>query len=249
MAVNNCTALIPYVPPEVALGLQPPALKAPFVSPMSKSLNDALTNHVYSFLGPEDLSAITAAGRAHSAFARRSNQWRAQCQTRLNIGNREPMDFLPVGCPSYIAGARIATPKVYDASVYQRLLGASVGAVPPIPPEISLDRRNDPDRCGPGTIGRNYTWIWFPETVNFAGENIPVTIENLPLIFAYPRIGHPSKYNYIWESIREQHGEARSPSRWVCIRDEVIARSRTYDEQLAAAKAAGALPTSLQERL
>src|SRR5580658_635944 len=113
MSVNTCTALIPYKSTEETLGL---AMPQPLKSPSGKTLSTTLLNGVLEYIGPKDLESFTLASKACCAFARATNQWKRQCQIRLNIPfSVEPLDFLPAGCPSYKEGARLAAaPRVLD---------------------------------------------------------------------------------------------------------------------------------------
>jgi len=54
---------------------------------------------------------------------------------------------------------------------------------------------------------------------------IPFTINNIRTLFKNPKNGTPSNY-YISPEVSQQHGNARIPAGWICMRREVIGRGQ-----------------------
>ncbi|HSW87153.1 MAG TPA: F-box protein [Rhabdochlamydiaceae bacterium] len=138
-----------------------------FASPVARLCNDAFSN-VLSFFGPKELALLEKVCTSWKTFIGATDQWKKHCQHRLNIpAHLDPKSFLREGW-NYKKGALFASPKVFDGRMYEYFLEADIGPVPPIPEEISLERRDEPDPCDPTeTIGRNYTWIYCPEGFTF----------------------------------------------------------------------------------
>lgn len=139
---------------------------APFPSPDVRLLRNDEFSLVLSFLKPEELECIERVCKSWKQFIEKTGQWKRHCQYQLNIpADIDPKSVLPDGW-DYKKGCLLASPKVFDERIYQYYLGASVGQVPPIPEEISLTRRNEPDPCDPTkTIGQNYTWFYCPRDI------------------------------------------------------------------------------------
>lgn len=78
---------------------------------------------------------------------------------------------------------------------------------------------------------------------------IPVTINNIEELFKRPKIGNPSKYDYVWNKIIEQHGNKRIPAGWICMRRNVIGRNLSFAQQQALANEKGVIISQLGHRI
>jgi hypothetical protein len=78
---------------------------------------------------------------------------------------------------------------------------------------------------------------------------VPNTINNLGVLFKYPKYGHPSTYDSIWEPISAQHGNKRIPQGRICMREDVIGKNLTFAQQQAAAKKVGVIIPQLGHRI
>lgn len=104
------------------------------------------------------------------------------------------------------------------------------------------------------TIGGNFIWIYLPPEVEIpierlaaqelrteeedivSTEKVPVTIKNLPKLFANPKEGHPaiSIYGHIdhtVDCVMAQHGDTNILGGWVCMRKEVVDKMVRLENQ------------------
>jgi hypothetical protein len=78
---------------------------------------------------------------------------------------------------------------------------------------------------------------------------VPNTINNLGVLFKHPKNGSPSAYGWVLDSISKQHGNKRIPQGRICMREDVIGRSLTFNQQQAAATQAGVVIPQLGHRI
>ncbi|HSW87230.1 MAG TPA: F-box-like domain-containing protein [Rhabdochlamydiaceae bacterium] len=126
---------------------------------------------VLSFMEPKDLVCSEKVCRSWNKFIKATEQWKKQCQKRLNLPNHiDPNNFLPEKW-NYKLGAWFGSPKVFDAKIYRDYLGADVGIVPPIPKKIALERSVEPDPCDDNKkIGQNYVWLYRPKSFKISSD-------------------------------------------------------------------------------
>ncbi len=122
---------------------------------------------------------------------------------------------------------------------------------------VALNKVDDPDDAeAPLLLRREADLVQrVSRTVGFGArpENsvlkVPVTINNIKVLFEHPKTGNPSTYSYIWDQIVEQHGNKRSAAGWVCMRRDVIGRNLPFAEQQALAGARGVVLSELLPRI
>ncbi len=111
---------------------------------------------------------------------------------------------------------------------------------------LDLDKPDDPNEEEAPTLIRKEVGLGSkPRTLR-----VPNTINNLDVLFKYPKNGNPSMYAEItWRPIFVQHGNKRIPSGWICMREDVIGRNRIFAQQQEAATEAGVVISGLGHRI
>jgi len=78
---------------------------------------------------------------------------------------------------------------------------------------------------------------------------VPVTINNIKVLFEHPKEGNPSTYGCIWDKIVEQHGNKRWAAGWVCMRKDVIGKELTFAAQQTLARSNKVVLSELLPRI
>jgi hypothetical protein len=78
---------------------------------------------------------------------------------------------------------------------------------------------------------------------------VPVTINNIKILFENPKEGNPSTYSQIWDKIAKQHGNKRWTAGWVCMRKDATFRNLTFADQQALAAERGVALSELLPRI
>ena len=119
---------------------------------------------------------------------------------------------------------------------------------------FELDKSDDPnDEEAPRLIQKEVVLVEsLKRKIGLVEKNIlkvPNTINNLGVLFKHPKNGSPSAYDYVWEVILKQHGNKRIPQGRICMREDVIGRNQTFNQQQAAATQAGVVIPQLGHRI
>ncbi len=119
---------------------------------------------------------------------------------------------------------------------------------------VALSKIDDPeDEEAPLLLRRKADLVErVSRTVGFETRSVlkvPVTINNIEVLFERPKTGNPSTYGSIWDQIVKQHGNKRSAAGWVCMRRDVIGRNLSFAEQQALAGSSGVVLSELLPRI
>jgi hypothetical protein len=91
------------------------------------------------------------------------------------------------------------------------------------------------------------------ESVSGSGTSsvlkVPVTINNIEVLFGRPKTGNLSNYKFFDHDIFRQHGNKRWAAGWICMRKDVAFRNRTFADQQALAGACGVELSELLPRI
>lgn len=119
---------------------------------------------------------------------------------------------------------------------------------------VALSKIDDPnDEEAPLLLRREETcWEQVSKAIGFRTRSslkVPVTMNNIEVLFERPKEGNPSTYRAIWDKIKEQHGNKRSAAGWVCMRKMLIGRGLSFDEQQALVREKGVVISELLPRI
>lgn len=212
----------------------------------------SLLGEVLSFLTPESLTTAEKICRSWRKCIQSTYQWERRCLQMLDIPSKTNLSKdLPEGL-SYKKIIKLSS-SIFGERFWQRYIG-DVGLVPPIPEAISLKKCDKPDPCAPTTtIGKEYVWMYCPSHVvttrEGAVQKVPVSINNIGVLFQSLKTGHSSKYNCIWNKIVKEYGNKEIEPGWICMRKEVIGRGLSFVNQKALAKEKGVVITQLLHRI